>query len=260
MRIYFIKHKKQVRENYLKFLKSLKYRLHPNPVRNTGCTDLEIDKWIVSEFLLDRLVPIIGVHPFPLDELILLTAAVVSFRPSHVFEWGTHLGKSARAFHEISKAFDLAVEIHSVDLPDDAVHGEHPREKRGRYARKIPSIRLHQGDGLDTSLRIYEREKSRIRLPLFFLDGDHSYESVKRELHGIRSAVPNAVLLVHDTFYQSRESGYNTGPHRAINEMMDDIPGDYSLLSTFLGLPGMTLLFPRNRAPRTEGPHPDPWK
>lgn len=232
----------------MSFLKPLRYRPYPNPMRNTGSTELEIDKWVVSEILLERLVPVIGFHPFPLDELMLMTAAVVSFRPSHVFEWGTHLGKSARAFHEISKAFDLAVEIHSVDLPDDADHGEHPREKKGIYIRKIPSIRLHQGDGLDTSLRIYGQEKSRIRLPLFFLDGDHRYESVRRELCGIRSAAPNAVILVHDTFFQSAESGYNTGPHRAINEMMGTAPGAYSIVSTSLGLPGMTLLYPRSRA------------
>jgi cephalosporin hydroxylase len=225
---------------------------------NPGCTELEIEKWSVSKFVVDRLVPVVGFHPFPLDELMLMTAAVAVFRPSHVFEWGTHIGKSARAFHEISKAFGLPVEIHSIDLPDDADHAEHPRHKRGKYVKDIPCIILHHGDGLDTSLRIYEREKYRIRLPLFFLDGDHSYESIKSELHGIRSKASNAVLLVHDTFYQSEESGYNTGPYRAINEMMDSVPGDYSRISTSLGLPGMTLLFRKNRAPGTEGPYRNP--
>lgn len=242
----------------MNLFKSLVYRRVPNPVRNAGSTEMEINKWSVSEFLLDRLVPIIGVHPFPVDELLLMTAAVVVFRPSHIFEWGTHVGKSARAFHEISKAFEIPVEIHSIDLPDSADHVEHPRKKRGRYIKGIPSIFLHHGDGLETSLEIYEREKMKIRLPLFFLDGDHSYESIKRELTGIRSKVSDAVLLVHDTFYQSEESGYNTGPYRAINELMDAVPGYYSRISTSLGLPGMTLLYRKNRSNGAEGSYRDP--
>ncbi|HLZ33040.1 MAG TPA: hypothetical protein VKP13_03415, partial [Nitrospira sp.] len=79
--------------------------------------------------------------------------------------------------------------------------------------------------------------------PLFFVDGDHAYDSVRRELTGIMNSVPRANILLHDTFFQSQESGYNVGPYQAISEIMATAPQQYRLLSTQMGLPGMTLLY-----------------
>ena len=60
--------------------------------------------------------------------------------------------------------------------------------------------------------------------PLFFLDEDHSYETIKRELESIMTKVPNANILIHDTFYQSPESDYNIGPYKAIVETLATVP------------------------------------
>lgn len=218
---------------------------YPNPSRNEDCAEPEVDKFIISQFVLETLIPAIGFHPFPLDELMLMTATVVALKPSHIFEWGTHMGKSARAFHEISKAFGIITEIHSTDLPENEYHLENIRKRRGAYVRRISSVHLHLGDGLETSLGIYAQFKTKIHPALFFLDGDHSYGSLRRELAAIRAAVPAAALMVHDTFYQSPESGYNTGPHQAVEELIRSHPEEYLRLSTSLGLPGMTLLYPR---------------
>jgi len=228
--------------NIFRFIRG---RSYPDPFRNEDCAEPEVDKFIISRFVLETLVPVIGFHPFPLDELILMTATVVAFKPSHIFEWGTHLGKSARAFHEISKAFRINTEIHSTDLPENEYHVENLGKRRGTFVRRRPSVHLHLGDGLETSLGIYAQLKTKIHPALFFLDGDHSYGSVRRELAAIRAAAPAAVQLVHDTFYQSPESGYNTGPYQAVEEFIHSYPEEYSRLSTSLGLPGMTLLIPR---------------
>ena len=80
---------------------------------------------------------------------------------------------------------------------------------------------------------------------LFFLDGDHSYETVRRELGEIRRDFPSASLLLHDTFFQSNESNYNTGPYRALQEFISEQAGYYASLVTATGLPGMTLLHRR---------------
>jgi len=77
------------------------------------------------------------------------------------------------------------------------------------------NVILHQGDGLDTALKIIADSKANKSM-LFFLDGDHSYTSVFRELSGIAEKIKNPVILVHDTFYQSDESNYNIGPFKAI--------------------------------------------
>jgi len=213
-------------------------------VRNDAAALLEIDNWILSRFVVERLLPVVGFHPFPLNELMLMTAAVCRIRPSHILEWGTNIGVSARIFHETCKAFSLDSEIHSIDLPDDARHEEHPGTQRGRLVRGISQVQLHQGDGLDVALSILAAEPSPAR-PLFFLDGDHSYQSVYSELSSVIALVPTASLLVHDTFHQSEESGYNTGPYRAVQDVLRETGAVFQVVSQDLGLPGMTLLWKR---------------
>ncbi|KKQ33961.1 MAG: hypothetical protein US50_C0067G0009, partial [Candidatus Nomurabacteria bacterium GW2011_GWB1_37_5] len=181
-----------------------------NPAKNTNCTEFEVDNWIISSFVIKKLIPSVGIKPFPLSELCLLSSAVCYFRPTHIFEWGTHIGKSARVFYETAKYFNIPIEIHSIDLPDNISHIEHPGYKRGRLVRGLRNVTLHQGDGLDKSLEIIKGITNDFK-PLFYVDGDHSYESVKRELSGIIESVPNAVILLHDTFYQSSQSNYNIG-------------------------------------------------
>ncbi len=227
-----------------RFIKTLLHRSekYSDPIRNIGCSEFEVDNWIISEFVLKELVPIVGIHPYPLNELMFMTAAVCRLKPTHIYEWGTHIGKSARIFYEITKRFSITSEIHSIDLPDNVRHGEHPMKTRGILVKNIRNVTLHQGDGLTVALALCRKIK-RISTPLFFLDGDHEYLSVKRELTGIIKAVSLASILVHDTFYQSRKSGYNIGPYRAIFESLHTTRTKYRTLSTNMGLPGMTLLY-----------------
>src|SRR5258708_28570944 len=67
---------------------------YPNPVRNAGAAVFEVDLWILSRFLIDRIVPLLGVHPYPLNEQLLMVAAACRIRPGVVFDWGTHIGAS----------------------------------------------------------------------------------------------------------------------------------------------------------------------
>lgn len=223
------------------------FRPHPvsreNPVKGRSSTEFEVDNWAISDFVLHKLVPVVGTHPFPLHELMLMVAAVCRTEPSQIFEWGTNIGKSARILFECTTHYRIDTAIHSTDLPDDATHAEHPHQERGRLVRGLPGVHLHQGDGLETSLKLW-REAGQQPRPLFFADGDHSYESVFRELRGISDSIPDASILVHDAFYQSAESGYNVGPHRAIGDLLEQVPGRYRRLDSGLGLPGLTLLYP----------------
>lgn len=222
-------------------LKPTKYKLINSRV-NLDCSEFEVNNWIISEFIIEKLVPIVGIHPFPLNELSLLVSAVCWLKPSHIFEWGTNIGKSARIFYETTTYFGINSKIHSTDLPDNIEHIEHPKENRGIMVKDISQVILHQGDGLEISLEIYKKIKKKIR-PLFFCDGDHDYRAVKCELKSIISNVPNASILVHDTFYQSKKSKYNIGPYRAVNEILALKSNNYRTISQNLGLPGMTLLY-----------------
>lgn len=217
-------------------------RAKQDPAMNVHCGEFEVNNWLVSEFVLNTLVPIVGVHPFPLNELVLMVAAVCRLKPDRIYEWGTHLGKSARVFYETARHFGLDVEIHSVDLPDHVIHQEHPGHQRGMLVKGLQDVHLHQGDGLSVCLDI-QAQAATPKQTLIFIDGDHSYASVRRELAGIMTGIPEAHILLHDTFFQSSESGYNVGPYRAISEAITETDVRYRLLSTQTGLPGMTLLY-----------------
>ena len=103
---------------------------------------------------------------------------------------------------------------------------------------------MHLGDGLDTSLAIYKTLPAGSR-SLFFVDGDHSYEAVKRELAAILRHVLEPKVLLHDTFFQSAESGYNVGPYLAIRDVLAEMPSERRprTIEVKTGLPGMTLLY-----------------
>jgi cephalosporin hydroxylase len=215
-------------------------------VPNPSCSEFEVNNWQLSELVVKKLVPIVGIHPFPLNEMLLMSASVAWFQPRLIFEWGTHIGKAARIFYEASSALDLDTTIHSIDLPDEVEHIEHPHEQRGYLVKGIKEVKLHQGDGLDTALKIMKKSKksSDGTKVLFFVDGDHSYKSVKRELAGIIKHAPKAAILLHDTFYQEPKSRYNIGPHEAIEESTKKSKSNYKRIDTKTGLPGMTLLYP----------------
>lgn len=215
--------------------------IRPDPVRNPQCSEFEVDLWTLSDFVLDTVVPIVGVRPYPLNELLLMTAAACRLRPSIVFDWGTHIGVSARIFHECNKAFNLGYDVHSVDLPPDVTHVEHPGQEHGRLVRGLSDVHLHRGNGVKVALDVW-RKLGQPRRPLFFVDGDHAYESVLDELNEIFLTIPDASALAHDTLFQSAESNYNVGPALAIDEVVKRFPSRFQILKSGLGLPGMTLL------------------
>lgn len=222
--------------------KQRKYEFE-DPSINSNNTEFEVNNWIISRFVIDKLVPVVDIVPFPVNEQVLMVASVCRIKPTHIFEWGTNIGKSARIFYEICRAFGLDAEIHSIDLPDDMEHIEHPKENRGLLVKGIKEVNLHLGDGLENALQIVSDCKKDNFNPLFFIDGDHSYESVKRELEGVIKNVPQANILLHDTFYQSEESGYNVGPYKAVVDVLAGMPNRYKIISQNIGLPGMTLLW-----------------
>lgn len=215
-----------------------------DPVKNRTSAEFEVNKWMISKFIIYKLLPVVGYEPYPLDELMLMVSAVCFARPTHIFDWGTHVGKSARIFYETVKAFHIPSKLHTIDLPEGVFHVEHPHERRGIFIRNIDDIRQYWGDGVDVSLKVLKENKNKKTTPLFFLDGDHEYKSVKRELALIVRSVKSPHIMIHDTFYQSKDSGYNIGPYQAVKEFMKQHKGKFQSLFTDTGLPGMAYLYP----------------
>lgn len=219
---------------------------YKNLIPNEGCNKFEINNWIISKFILKKLISTVSFKPYPLNELMIMTGTVCRLQPTHIFDWGTHIGKSARIFYETIKYFDIPCEIHTTDLPNNFTHKEKPNKLlRGLYIKHIKGITQHYGDGLDVSLNLYnkaKRHRKKLR-PLFFLDGDHKYSTVKNELVNINKYAPEAWILIHDTFFQSKKSNYNIGPYKAIQFLLNKTSNRYKFLSTNTGLPGITLLY-----------------
>ncbi len=228
------------------FLKKSKNVIHANnpAVYHSQDSVIELNCWELSDFVIKKLVPIVGMHPFPLNELMLLSGTLCYFKPKAVFEWGTHLGKSARVFYETAKYFDIDCTVYSFDLPDEVEHNEHPHEQRGILVKGLP-VKLFQEDGVEGASKLAKKKKYTSNEILFFVDGDHSYESVKRELTQIYKNHGYPTILLHDTFFQTKSSGYNVGPNKAITEFLKEHK-TYKSISTNFGLPGMTLLYNEN--------------
>src|SRR5207245_8967376 len=74
-----------------------------DPAVNVNCSEFEVNNWIISEFIFQKLVPIVGVTPYPINELALMVSAVCRLKPTHIFEWGTHIGKSRSEERRVGK-------------------------------------------------------------------------------------------------------------------------------------------------------------
>jgi SAM-dependent methyltransferase len=199
----------------------------------------EADKWALSRFVIEKLVPVIGVHPFPIDEQLFMCSAVSFFKPDVIIEWGTNIGASARIFFEIIRYLGCRTDIHTIDLPAEDGHLENVRDpaQRGRLVSGL-SVHKHIGDGVSVAQTLIKGLSN--PRPLFFIDGDHSYQSVLRDLEGVRNGDSCSAVLVHDTFYQEEDCGYCCDPWQALH----DFASRYQLpvWSTHFGLPGMSLV------------------
>ena len=98
------------------FKNILKKTTYKDPALNLSSTEFEVNNWIVSEFVIHRLAPIVGTHPFPLDELMMMTAATCRFKPEIIFEWGTNIGKSARIFYPFSAISQITLQVADLVL------------------------------------------------------------------------------------------------------------------------------------------------
>lgn len=212
---------------------------YEDPIRNANSSEFEVNKKAIFQFIMSRLMFLVG-GPFPLDEMMLMVATVCRFKPEFIIEWGTHFGYSARIFHETIQAFGLNSQIHSIDLPDDVAHIEHDIDNVGTLIRDIETIKLHRGDGVTVALDLIEEYQTSGNI-LFFVDGDHSFESVSRELTAIIEKVKNPIILIHDIFYQSSDANYNIGPILAANEILTS--KKWICKKMDLGLPGMLLCY-----------------
>lgn len=161
-----------------------------------------------------RRVRAFGLPAYGDHEVRFFESVLKRHRPTHVFEWGTNVGASARLFYEAGLELGYECEVHTVELPDElsVLDRDHPGERYGKWIDGIP-VHAHRGYGLIESIRLH-RELNPERA-LFFLDGNHSYGVVLAELEGVYGVDDDAVMMIHDTI------NYTGG---AISRFVDEHP------------------------------------
>lgn len=195
---------------------------------------LEINKWTTSRVVLD-LVKIVGYHPYPCDEMLLMVAAFRYHDPDIVIDLGTHEGKSARVWWELSRRYKRTTFVHTVDILDPK-HPEYPGKRLGKFISDT-SVVQHIGDSYECASDLIRNDPDSVFL--LFLDADHRYESVRRELELLK-LIKQGAVLVHDTFYQP-DSNYNHGPYLAILDFLTTTKVK-QVIHLQTGLPGMSYL------------------
>ena len=204
----------------------------------------------LDSFVLEKILPKTGLL-YPLAEISLMALVVDRVRPTHIFEWGTNIGSSAKIFHHITESLGMDIPIHTWDLPEDVPHGQHPKENHAKLAKGLALVHFHRDDGLRGALAQYQIEKTKdpkIR-PLFFVDGDHSYASVIREITGIVSAQDEFNVLAHDTFVQKPDSkGQSRESWVGCPTALELAAQDYRWLNVGFGNPGMAYLWGKGKS------------
>jgi cephalosporin hydroxylase len=133
-------------------------------------------------------------------EIAKLLEIVVNFRPRVVLEIGTAAGGTLFLF---TRAADPNAKIISIDLPGGPFGGGYPRWKMPLYksflqrSQEIYLIRRdsHDPRTLEEVKRILDRE----RVDFLFIDGDHTYEGVKRDFEMYSPLVrEGGIVAFHD--------------------------------------------------------------
>lgn len=145
----------------------------------------------------ERIVSL-GIPGYGHTEVDFIHQAVGHWRPDIIFDWGTNKGSSARILFESARTWGFETVVHTIDLPLELspADRDHAGAESGIYIRSVPVVG-HVGDGVTVALLTYVR--SRRHRPLFFIDGDHSYENVVRELRYIKRVAPSGAMILHDT-------------------------------------------------------------
>jgi cephalosporin hydroxylase len=151
----------------------------------------------------------IGIAPMQEpSELRALLELLAQDPPRVVVEIGTARGGTLCAFTRVAAEDALLV---SVDLPGGAFGGGYPRWRAPLYrafARKGQRVELLRGDSHaeETLERVREVLGGR-PVDFLFVDGDHSYEGVRRDVELYRPLLrEGAVVALHDIVPQ----GVNT--------------------------------------------------
>jgi predicted O-methyltransferase YrrM len=150
-------------------------------------------------------------------EIVEFVSLVKAACPSRVLEIGTDNGGTLYLF-----AWASAADAHLLSV-DVRHYGRLRRWLYESFGRRGQSVRIHRGDshGQDTRLAV-ERYFRRQPLDLLFIDGDHAYESVRRDYELYAPLVRTGGLIAFHDIVHGPESSVGGVP-RFWREVRSDL-------------------------------------
>lgn len=154
---------------------------------------------------------------------VLLYGLVRLMCPFVAVEIGTYKGNAAIAIGQALEDNGRGI-LHTIDPHEqDIVHIAIRKSRLGRR------IRYHTGYSQDVLPHIGERP-----IDFVFIDGDHAYESVRRDFNLVSSRISKGGMVVfHDALVRSAD-GFD-GPYRIIEELKRDCEWGVAVYPTEVG-------------------------
>lgn len=132
------------------------------------------------------------------DEIEALTTRVEQTEPQTVLEIGTADGGS---FYVWSRCLESADELVSVDLPGGRFGGGYDEQKTDIFRTFAPSKEMHFVRDDSHQTETFERVADLVdgEVDFLFIDGDHTYDGVKRDFEMYSQLVADGGLIaLHD--------------------------------------------------------------
>jgi predicted O-methyltransferase YrrM len=143
------------------------------------------------------------------EEIVSLLKLVERLKPRVILEIGTAAGGTLFLF---CRASDPKATIISIDLPGGRFGGGYPKWKIPLYksfAKDLQRIHLIRANSHDS--KTLEKVKSFLRgrrIDFLFIDGDHSYEGVRRDFEMYSSLVRSGgIIAFHDIVIHPPQTG-----------------------------------------------------
>jgi predicted O-methyltransferase YrrM len=177
------------------------------------------------------------------QEIIRLSELVSSVGPNCVIEIGTNNGGTLFLWTQLANPRATVI---SVDLPGGQFGGGYPSWRIPFYmAFRQVGQRLHliRADSHEPStLETVRRSLGESRVDFLFIDGDHSYEGVKRDFEMFAPLVrPGGIVAFHDILPHPEESGCEVDKFWA--EVKSEFPHRELVQDAEQGWAGIGVLF-----------------
>ena len=157
------------------------------------------------------------------DEIAKLLEIVAGLRPKVVLEIGTEKGGTLFLFTRIA---DLEAKIISIDLPGGPFGGGYPRWKIPLYksfSKEGQRIYLLRRDSHNPrTLEEVKRISSGYKVDFLFIDGDHTYEGIKRDFEMYSPLIrKGGIIAFHDICQHPPKTGCE------VNRFWNEIKHEY---------------------------------